>query len=399
VKTPVRFILLLLLQVTLAQFTCAAVYADVYERAIWKSHDEKNLEYASLRTSVAHFTDGFFPKEKLMLRYCSDWLGENKNRKADDGNSEFLLRFDRGVAGGLSVKSNGNNRETVEKRGQLLASDFKKKVEAEGGKVTETKVTPKKWYQLDGLRIERSFSYPDVAEKISSVAQLWWDGNKEYCIEIAAPESWFKNNVYAKMINVTLDSVAPLNPYTYEHATRKNQSSSSQKPRVDKSAAPAINIDEIISGLESHYDSERELRIKCPKDAVWKPRYDRIRFSTRDVTAFEHKTDLYNIELTSSWQYLGETLDSAIGEIKSELPASYWEVVSCEDVRISGVPAKKLVIRIDYGDPKKPVEIRTSYLVLVNSLIYNLRLSTREALAEKMSKVIDTMATSMEVGW
>lgn len=384
------------MNVAFFQSACAVAYADIYDRPMWKTTcaDKKSLEYESIRTAVAHFTDGFFPKEKLMLRYCSDWVDDSQ--KSDS--SEYLVRFNRGVSGGLSVRVTAGG-ETLEKYGQLLVSNFKKNIDAAGGKVVETKVTPKKWHGLDGLLIEQSFSYPDVPEKISCVSQLWLAGNKKYCMEIAAPESWSKNSVYGKMINVSMDSVYPLEPYPYERAARKEQSSSAQKPRVDKSAAPAINTDEIIANLVSHYDSDRGLRMKCPKDAAWKPRYDKFMFSTRDVTAFEQKTDLYTIELTSSWQYLGETLDSAVGEIKSTLPSGYWEVVSCDDVRISGLPAKKLVIKFDYGDPKKPVEVRTSYLVLVNSLIYRLTLTTRESLNEKMSKVIDTMASSMGVGW
>ena len=372
-----RFAPLAVIITFLYHSACAPASADVYDHSLWKTHsDKRNLDYAFLRTAVAHFTDGFFPKDRLMLKYCSDWLGESKEKKGE-GDNETLLRFEREVAGGLSFKPVDSNCITAEKWGEFLSSNFRKRIVAEGGKVEETKVTAKKWSGMDGLLFERSFSYPDVAEKIYCVSQLWLYGNNEYCLDFAAPHSWFKNKIYGKMINVSLDSVAPLDSYLYQRALRSKESSSQRKPRNDKSAPPAVNVDEIIASLETNVDSERRLRMKCPKDAKWSPRYDKIVFSTRDVTVFELKSDFYAAELTSSWQYIGETLDSAIGEIKSALTDGYWEVVNCDDVRIGGLPGRKIVIRFEHGDPKKPVEIQTSYLVLANSLIYRLQLTTR----------------------
>lgn len=397
--TSLRFMPLIAMITVIYQSSCAPASADVYDHSVWKSRSEKNnLDYAFLRNAVANFTDGFFPKDRLMLKYCADWLGETKGKKSE-GDNETLLRFEREVAGGLSFKTVDSNRMTPANGGEILISKFKKRMDAEGGKVEETKVTAKKWRGMDGLLFERSFSYPDVAEKIYCVSQLWLYGNREYCMEIAAPLSWFKNKIYGKMINVSLDSVAPFDSYIYQRAVRSKESSSQRKPRKDNSAPPALNVEEIIASLETHVDSERRLRMKCPKDAKWSPRYDKIVFSTRDVTVFELKSDFYDAELTSSWQYIGETLDSAIGEIKSALTDGYWEVVNCDDVRIGGMPGKKIVIRFEHGDPKKPVEIQTSYLVLANSLIYRLQLTTRESLSGKMSKVIDTMASSMVIEW
>lgn len=370
--------------------SAAPAQADIYSHAAWKAlGPQKTISYADIKSALKRVTEVRFAKEKLAMKYCSDW-------RADKVLAGELITFDKFVLGGLSSKPVSAETNTLEKCEAELRAEYKTRIAAEGGKAQELKVTKSGAYGHPTLEIAQTFSFPDIPDEIASSGVLWIENGKEYHVEIAAPRWLLDHPAYAAMIDMCVRSVAPLSAID-----QKWTDSSRPEAKSAASSTPPLDVDKILSQFGAHTDDERGITVLSPVDAKWSPRFDKIKFISRNAPAFEYSTSDYTINLYGSCQYSGETAALHLDELKQRFAnKKNWESISYSvldeaDVSIFGFPGKTIAFRTTTRDGKKPPQVQIYYVGISNAYVYELELNANEDQYKSLRKVGDAIAKSM----
>ena len=368
----------------------APAQADIYSHEAWKElGPQKTISYAELKSALKHITDVRFAKERLAMKYCSDW-------RSDKVLAGELIAFDKFVLGGLSSKPVTAETNTLAKCEAVLRAKYKTRLAAEDGKSQELKVTESGAYRHPILKIEQTFSFSDIPDQIASSGILWIENGKEFHVDIAAPRWLLNHPAYAAMIDMCVRSVAPI-----ESIEQKWPDRSLPEVKSAVASTPPLDADKILSHFGAHTDDERGITILCPVDAKWSRRYDKIKFISRNATAFEYSTSDYSINLDGSCQYSGETAALYVDELKQRFANKKdWESLSYSvldeaDVSIFGFPGKTIAFRTRTFDGKKPAQVQIYYVGIANAYVYELELIANEEQYKSMRKLGDSIARSM----